>query len=69
MITSVISSMYTYFKNNESSIKYNIPIHSTVINYNKFVTKLDIETIFLILEIVRSLNIAINQLVTFSLGI
>ena len=44
--TSVISSIPTYFENNESPIicyKYNKPIRSTVFNYNKLVTELDIE--------------------------
>ena len=42
---SVISSIYTYFENKESPIicyKYNKPIRSTVFNYNKLVTELDI---------------------------
>ena len=41
---SVISS--TYFENKKSPIicyKYNKPIRSTVFNYNKLVTELDIE--------------------------
>ena len=43
---SVISSIPTYFENMESPIicyKYNKPIRSTVFNYNKLVTELDIE--------------------------
>ena len=43
---SVISSIPTYFENKESPIicyKYNNPIRSTVFNYNKLVTELDIE--------------------------
>ena len=43
---SVISSIPTYFENKESFFicyKYNKPIHSTVFNYNKLVTELDIE--------------------------
>ena len=43
---SVISSIPTYFENKESHIicyKYNKPIRSTVFNYNKLVTELDIE--------------------------
>ena len=43
---SVISSIPTYFENKESPIicyKYNKPIRSTVFNYNKFVTELNIE--------------------------
>ena len=43
---SVISSIPTYFENKESPIicyKYNKPICSTVFNYNKLVTELDIE--------------------------
>ena len=43
---SVISSIHTYFENKESPIicyKYNKPICSTVFNYNKLVTELDIE--------------------------
>ena len=43
---SVISSNPTYFENKESPInyyKYNKPIRSTVFNYNKLVTELDIE--------------------------
>ena len=42
---SVSSSIPTYFENKESPIicyKYNKPIRSTVFNYNKLVTKLDI---------------------------
>ena len=43
---SVISSIPTYYENKESPInclKYNKPIRSTVFNYNKLVTELDIE--------------------------
>ena len=43
---SVISSIPTYFENKESPIicyKYNNPFRSTVFNYNKLVTELDIE--------------------------
>ena len=43
---SVISSIPTYFENKVSPIlcyKYNKPIRSTVFNYNKLVTELDIE--------------------------
>ena len=43
---SVISSSPTYFENMKSPIicnKYNKPIRSTVFNYNKLVTELDIE--------------------------
>ena len=43
---SVISSNPTYFENKEYPIicyKYNKPIRSTVFNYNKIVTELDIE--------------------------
>ena len=43
---SVISSSPTYFENKESPIicyKYNKLIRSTVFNYNKLVTELDIE--------------------------
>ena len=43
---SVISSIPTYFENKESPIvcyKYNKPIRSTVFNYNKLVTELDME--------------------------
>ena len=43
---SVISSIPTYFENKESPIicyRYNKPIRSTVFNYNKLVTELDIE--------------------------
>ena len=43
---SVISSFPTYFENKESPIisyKYNKPFRSTVFNYNKLVTELDIE--------------------------
>ena len=43
---SVISSIPTYFENKESPIicyNYNKPIRSTVFNYNKLVTELDIE--------------------------
>ena len=44
---SVIPSIPTYFQNKEPPIicyKYNKPICSTVFNYNKLVTELDIET-------------------------
>ena len=43
---SVISSIPTYFENKKSIFicyKYNKPICSTVFNYNKLVTELDIE--------------------------
>ena len=43
---SVISSIPTYFENKESPnicYKYNKPIRSTVFNYNKLDTELDIE--------------------------
>ena len=43
---SVISSIPTYFENKKAPIscyKYNKPIRSTVFNYNKLVTELDIE--------------------------
>ena len=43
---SVISSIPTYFENKEYPMicyKYYKPIHSTVYNYNKLVTELDIE--------------------------
>ena len=43
---SVISSIHTYFENKKSPIicyKYNKPIRSTVFNYKKLVTELDIE--------------------------
>ena len=43
---SVISSIHTYFENKESPIicfKYNKPFCSTVFNYIKLVTELDIE--------------------------
>ena len=43
---SVISFIPSYFENKESPIicyKYNKPIPSTVFNYNKLVTELDIE--------------------------
>ena len=43
---SVSSSIPTYFENKESPkicYKYNKLIHSTVFNYNKLVTELDIE--------------------------
>ena len=53
---SVISSIPTYFENKESPIicyKYNKPICITVFNYNKLVTELDIENLFLTLEIVK----------------
>ena len=44
---SVISSIPTYFEKKESPTmccKYNKPIWSTVLKYNKLVTELDIET-------------------------
>ena len=43
----IICSIPTYFENKESPIicyKYNKPIRSTVFNYNKLVTELDIES-------------------------
>ena len=43
---SFISSIPTYFENKESPFicnKYNKPIRSTVFNYDKLVTELDIE--------------------------
>ena len=43
----VISSTPTHFENKESPIircKYNKPICSTVLNYNKLVSELDIES-------------------------
>ena len=46
---SVISSIPTYVENKESPIicyKYNKPIRSTVFNYNKLVTELDIEKFY-----------------------
>ena len=61
---SVISSIPTYFENKESPIicyEYNKPIHSTVFNYNKLV--LILKMLFLTLEIVKTLRIAINLLV------
>ena len=64
---SVITSIPTYFENKESPIicyKYNKPICSTVFNYNKLITELDIEKIlFLTLEIVKTPSISINPLV------
>ena len=42
---SVISSIPTYFENKDSSMicyRYNKPIHSTVINFNKLLTEFDI---------------------------
>ena len=47
---SVTSSIPAYFENKESPIicyKYNKPICSTVLNYNKSVTELDIESTLL----------------------
>ena len=44
---SVISSIPTYFENIESSMicyKYNKPIRNTILNFNKLVSDLDIET-------------------------
>ena len=52
---SVISSIPTYFDKKESPsifYKYNKPIRSSVFNYNKLVTELDTEILFLTLEIV-----------------
>ena len=63
---SVISSIPTYFEIKESTIicyKYNKTIRSTVLNYNKLVMILILKLLFLILENVRNLNIAINLLV------
>ena len=45
--TTVISPISTYFENKQSPFicyKYNKPIRSTVLNYNRLVTELDIET-------------------------
>ena len=44
---SVTSSIPTYFENTESPMicyKYNKPIRNTILNFNKFVSDLDIET-------------------------
>ena len=42
----MISSIANYFNNSETSIncyKYNKPIRSTIFNFNKIVTDIDIE--------------------------
>ena len=60
----------SYFENTESPIicyKYNKPIRNTILYFNKLVSDLDIETIPLILEIVKILNFVINQRVILSL--
>ena len=65
-MNAVISSIPSYFENKESPIicyKYNKPIRSTVFNYNKLLTELDIENFILTLEVVKTLSIAINPLV------
>ena len=44
---SVISSIPNYFNNSETPIicfKYNKPIRSTIFNFNKFVTDIDIDS-------------------------
>ena len=44
---NVISAILSYFENTESPIicyKYNKPIHNTILNFNKLVPDLDIET-------------------------
>ena len=44
---NVISDIYLYFENTESPInfyKYNEPIRNTILNFNKLVSDLDIET-------------------------
>ena len=44
---SVISFISTYFENTETPMicyKYNKPIHNTILNFNKLVSDLDIET-------------------------
>ena len=44
---NVISAIPSYFENTESPIicyKYNIPIRNTILNFNKLVSDLDIET-------------------------
>ena len=44
---NVISAIPSYFENTESPIicyKYNKPIHNTILNFNKLVSDLDIET-------------------------
>ena len=46
---NVISALPLYFENTESPIicyKYNKPIHNTVLNFNKLVSDLEIETSF-----------------------
>ena len=45
--TNVISAIPSYFENAESPIicyKYNKPIRNTILNFNKLVSDLDIET-------------------------
>ena len=44
---NVISAIPSYFENTESPIicyKYNKPIRNTILNFNKLVSDLDIET-------------------------
>ena len=63
---SVSSYIPTYFENKEYPIicyKYNKPIRSTVFNFDKLVTELDIEKSIPVSEIVKTLSIAINPLV------
>ena len=43
----VVSSIPNYFNNSENPIicyNYNIPIRSTIFNYNKIVTDIDIDS-------------------------
>ena len=67
---NVISAIPSYFENTESPIicyKYNKPIRNTILNFNKLVSDLDIETSSLILEIVKIVKFVINQRVMLSL--
>ena len=67
---NVISAIPSYFENTESPIicyKYNKSIRNTILNFNKLVSDLDIETSSPILEIVKILNFVINQRVILSL--
>ena len=69
---NVILAIPSYFGNTEYPIicyKYNKPIRNTItiLNFNKLVSDLDIETSSLIHEIVKILNFVINQRVILSL--
>ena len=65
---TVESSIPDYFENKEPPIicyKYNKPIRSTILNFNKLVANLDIDTRLQILEIVKIQNFVMNQQAIF----